>query len=226
MPWSYSSLDTYETCPFRYKLKYIERMPEPPPDPKKPAAKDRGNMIHKQLELYVNGSRPDVPPECEDFHNQLITLRQLYAVGKVEVEQNWFFDSNWGVFPQWKDAWCQVKADVFVNDGDSAVVIDHKTGKKFGNEVKHTQQTNVYSLAAFFRYPDLHTVKTEIWYHDVNDILPVTYRRDQAMRFLPRLEKRVEAMLHDTMYRPRPNVVNCKYCPYGRNGTGHCPVSA
>lgn len=222
-PWSFSSLDTYERCPYRYKLKHIERIPEP--EPKDKDARHRGIEIHKQLEMYVRSERVDLPPEGRFFEPQLVKLRELYSHGKVEVEQTWLFDDKWQPYNgKYWDAWCVIKADVWVNNETTGVIIDHKSGKKFGNEPKHAQQLNLYSLGAFFRYPDMHTIQGEVWYHDANDMLAVTYRRDQAMMFLPRLEARVDTMQNDKYYRPRPSTVNCKYCPYSPRGNGHCPV--
>lgn len=225
MPWSFSSLDTYDRCAYRYKLRYIDRIPEPPPGPKDPRA--RGNEIHSQLEMFVDGRRPDIPAEGKNFQNQLLNLRELYVHGMVELEQQWLFDDKWQTYEgPYKDAWLVIKADVWVNNGDMGVMIDHKSGKKFGNEVKHVQQLGTYTIGAMFRYPQLHTVKGEVWYHDANDVLLVDYRRDQAMMLLPRLEDRVEKMQNDPHYRPRPNIHSCRFCPYGRLGNGYCPVSA
>lgn len=225
MPWSFSSLDTYDRCPYRYRLRYIDKVPEPEAGPKDPRA--RGNEIHKQLELYVKGERGDVPVEGKNFQNQLIKLRELYANGMVEVEQQWLYNDKWQRhLGAYKDAWLVIKADVWVNNAPYGVMIDHKSGKKFGNEVKHVQQLNVYAIGSFFRYPELEIIKGEVWYHDANDVLMVDYTRNQAMMFLPKLEDRVEKMQNDPLYRPRPNIHSCKYCPYGRNGNGYCPVAA
>lgn len=226
MPWSYSAKDTYDRCPYRYKLRYIDRIPEPEPGPKDPRA--RGSEIHLQLEMYVDGRRPDVPEEGKHFQKQLIHLRDLYQSGMVELEGTWLFNNTWQTMPAtaYKESWLVVKADVWVNNGTTGVMIDHKTGKKFGNEIKHAQQINLYSIAAFFRYPELHTINGEVWYHDANDVLLLEYRRDVAMKFLPRLEASVQQMLTDPHYRPRPNIHSCNYCPYGRKGNGHCPVAA
>lgn len=225
MPWSFSALDTYERCGYRYKLKFIDRIKEPEPTDKDKDARLRGINIHKELELYVTGEIPELPQSARFFGPQMDQLRELYTTGAVEVEGTWLFDKNWQPFDgKFYDAWGVIKADVWVNGGTFGVVIDHKSGKKFGNEPKHAQQLNTYVVGAFFKYPDLHTIEGEVWYHDANDMLRITYRRDQAMAFLPRLEARVNTMLEDTRHRPRPSAVNCKYCPYSPRGTGHCPV--
>ena len=42
------------------------------------------------------------------------------------------------------------KLDAYVKEDDtSARVIDYKTGKRFGNEIGHSQQCLLYAIAAF-----------------------------------------------------------------------------
>lgn len=225
MPWAYTHLDTYERCPYRYKLRYVERIPEPEPKDDKKDARLRGINMHKELEDYVSLKRDDFPDSARFFEPQLKKLRELYVEGMVEVESTWLFDEKWRPFEgKYHDAWCVIKADIWVNADDTGVVIDHKSGKKFGNEPKHVSQLIMYSIGAFFRYEELHTINGEVWYHDVNDLLPIQYRRDQALTHLPKLEARVEKMMNDPFYRPRPNVMTCKYCPYSPRGNGYCPV--
>ena len=106
-----------------------------------------------------------------------------------------------------------------------AVVVDLKSGKKFGNEVKHASQLQLYALGAFKRFPTLDKVYVEIWYVDQDDIKTVEYTRRQALGFQEDWDRRFEAAKADVIFEARPSESNCKWCPYKASedgGTGHC----
>lgn len=203
-------------------MQFVKREPEPERKPDNPAA--RGDRIHNHCEDYVRGKAPEQPGEAsKHFGLKIDKLRELYREGFVLLEQQWTYNEFWQVTEDPKP-WLRIKADVFVNFVEDGIVIDYKTGRKFGNEPKHVQQTQLYAIGAFLRYPELAKVTTELWYLDQNDITSITYTRDQAMQFVGRFDKRVERMMEDRTYRPRPNKETCKYCPYSPRGTGACPV--
>lgn len=223
--WSFSRLTVHEQCPQQAKLSFVEKLPQPEPKANNPGV--RGDRIHKSAELYVTeGTEMDAEMAeiFKGFKDRLAKLRNLYGQGLVEVEQDWHYDDVWAVTAE-KYPWLRVKCDVVVRPEPSdMILIDWKSGKKFGNEMKHLDQTRLYAIAAFMRYPELHRCTTELWYVDQDEISSYSYTREQAERLLPRYEARVRTMMEDTVFRPRPSVPNCKYCPYGPRGTGACPV--
>ena len=52
-PWSYSRLTTWEQCPLKAKLKYIDGLKEPGSP-----AMDRGTAIHKDAEEQGSDGQP------------------------------------------------------------------------------------------------------------------------------------------------------------------------
>lgn len=124
--------------------------------------------------------------------------------------------------------WLRVKLDSYVHlSTDHGVVIDAKTGSKFGNEIKHAEQGQLYAGAAFLVHPEKKKHTVEFHYHDKDDMSKVEYKPALAAKFLISFENRANKMLGATMFPPRPNIVNCGYCPYGRKkGNGYCKVSA
>ncbi len=129
----------------------------------------------------------------------------------------------------WVPAWLRLKLDalVFLSPTE-AVAIDYKTGKKFGNEIKHGEQLQLYQLVTFLRHPELEIVHTELWYLDVDDLTLKTFTRDQGLRFRRAMDMRGIKITTCTTFPPNPNVHSCKWCPYGErpdgNGTGDCKV--
>ena len=99
-----------------------------------------------------------------------------------------------------------------------------KTGRKFGNEIKHGEQTQLYGLSVLLRYPAVERVTAELWYLDVNDLTNLDMVRSVGLRLLKPFDKRARRMTEDEVFKPNPNVYSCRYCPYHpATGSGDCP---
>ena len=222
--WSFSRVQDFEQCKHRAKLKYLDKIPEPErplPPGKTEHANDRGTRIHDAAERYVRGGI-ELIPELQKFKTEFEKLKALFAAGKVSLEGEWAMDRGWNPVA-WKssDAWLRLKLDAMVMlSKTEAVVIDYKTGRRFGNEVKHAEQTQLYQLVTFLRYPELETIHTELWYPDVDELATATYTRNQGLRFKRSFEQRGDAMTTCIDFPANPNIFSCKWCPF--KGTEHC----
>lgn len=217
--WSYSALKTFEECPYRIYIQRIKKIPEPP----SPAA-DRGTAIHKLAEQYIKGELGEFPPELVKFKDDFDELRALFIDAKVEVEGEWGFSIDWEavgwMVPQ---TWARIKLDAMVHqDETSARVIDFKTGKKFGNEIPHAQQCLLYAIAAFFRFPLLELVQTELWYLDKGERTIRSFTRTEAMQFAPGFHQRGIKMTTCENFAPTPSKDACRWCPYGKGEHPEC----
>jgi hypothetical protein len=226
--WSYSRLAIFEQCKHRAKLAFIDRIPEPPrplPPGKTEHANDRGTRIHLAAEMYAGG-KGQLTVELEPFREEFQELRAQFKSGRATLEGDWAYDTDW-VPTAWMsdNAWLRVKCDAMVKLGDDeALVIDYKTGRKFGNEIKHAEQGQLYQLATLMKYPDLEKVTVEFWYLDQDDITKTTYTRSQGMQFYKKFDARGKDITSEVDFPPNPNKFTCRYCPYGPKGTGHCTV--
>jgi hypothetical protein len=179
--WSHSRLATFEQCRFHAKLAYIDKIPELPrplPPGKTEHANDRGTRVHEAAEAYVRGG-VELVSELQTFATEFDQLRKLHAAGKVSLEGEWAFNREWKP-TAWmsSDAWCRIKCDTVVFPTKSrAIVIDYKTGKRWGNEIKHAEQMLLYQLGVFLRYPSLQEVEVELWYTDLDDLHSSKFRR-------------------------------------------------
>ena len=226
--WSYSKLDIYESCAYRFKLQYLDKLPQLPVKPDNPM--ERGNRIHNRLEKFVKGEGDmDIEARAIDkFVPQLEHLRDLYADGKATAEQNWWFNQDWLMCGR-DDVWLWSKLDFNVTDELNAksVVGDYKSGKSAYKAISHIQQMQLYAAATAIRQPWANTIFVELWYVDEGHIKSSKYSREEALRFVGRFDGRAQRIYDDRMYRPNPTKETCRYCPYGKaNGTGACPVSA
>lgn len=217
--WSYSALKVFEQCAYRSYIAKVKKIQED----SGPAA-ERGTMIHQQAEDYVNGTLGEFPDTLKKFKSEFEELRDGYADAKVELEGEWGFDINWQpVGWMEKNTWARIKLDALVHqDETSARVIDYKTGKKFGNEIGHSQQALLYALASFLRYPDLQYAQTELWYLDLGETTVKSFTRDQAMQFMPTWHKRAVTMTTCNDFAPTPSKDSCRWCSYRKGEFPEC----
>lgn len=220
-----SRLVDYESCPLKAKFKMIDKIPEPErplPHGKTEHANDRGSRIHTECEAFVNGTGP-MPTEARRFKDELERAKKLFKEGKVAMEGEWGFDREWRP-AEWFQAWLRMKLDMLIMlTPRHAVVVDNKSGARFGNEIKHGEQTQLYAAATCIKYPAVEFVTTELWYLDQDELATTSFSRDQAMRIIKPFDKRFKNMTDATVFPARPNIVSCKYCAYHPiRGTGDC----
>lgn len=175
-------------------------------------------------EQYVKGEIEELPRELRKFETQFEEDRNAFFEGKLEVESEWGFDIEWEPC-NWYDAWLRVKCDQVLHISDTeARVTDHKTGKRFGNEVPHLQQAQLYALATFMRCPSVDYIETEMRYLDHGEVTKRLWSRDKdCVRLMEQYIKRARWLQLDRVFKPNPNRMNCRFCRYGiSNGSGAC----
>lgn len=197
--------------------KHLRKLPDPGS-----AAMNRGNVIHKLAEDYVRGKLRKLPPELANVRVEADHLRKT----KATVEQAWGFNQQWAWTgrPNWfgDDVWFRAKADaITLYEDDTALLIDWKTGKKYhANE----EQVELFSLAAFMRFPNLTEVDTRLWYTDAdpddNEIQRV-YTAKDATAIQKDWTKKVVPMFKDRRFAPTPND-KCHWCPFSKAKGGPC----
>ena len=224
--WSFSRLKDFEKCPLQAYLKYCEKLPT---DHMDRVAGDRGTQIHLEAELFVKDKGP-FTDNLKKFADYFSVVKDEYDAGTVTLEEEWAFNRDWEI-TDWfaEDAWCRMKLDNmritgYENDLPvTATPTDYKTGKKFGNEVSHGQQGQLYAVGTFLRVPSLEHVDVEFLYLDHGQTTKRGYTREKAMKFLPNWTERALKMTEATDYPPKPNKITCMWCPFGpQNGNGSC----
>lgn len=219
---SFSRLQNFEKCKYLAKLMYIDKIPEPErplPKGKTEHANDRGSRIHDCAEMYVRGG-VELVPELDKFKEQFEELRELFEQGRVQLEGEWAVTLEWEP-TAWSssDAWLRKKLDALVlsEDGTHARVIDYKTGRRHGNEIKHTEQGQIYQLATFLRFPEVQDITVEFWYTDLGETDIKKYPRYQGTQYFKKYNDRLLAISTCTNFKPNPNAFSCKWCPYNGN---------
>jgi len=216
--WSYSRLIDFEACNLRAYLKYVDRIPEE----KHPAA-ERGTAIHLQAEQYVKGEIKTLPSTLSKFEDDFVRLKEMFDEGMVSLEGEWGFNNDWTP-SSYKEGWLRIKADGVAHLSPAkAVVIDYKTGRKDGNEIKHGEQVQLYAIATLLRNPALEEITVELWYLDKDELTSCTYSRSQALQYVRSFHARAQKMLDAKTFPANPTAYTCQWCPYSPSKGGQCP---
>lgn len=217
--WSFSKLLVFEQCPLRYKMQHIDRVPDLQPK----TAADRGTAIHQEAEDYVTG-KGQFTNNLRFFRDDLTALASHYAEGRVVCEDEWGYSRNWTVC-DWNTAWLRLKCDAVCHlTPTHAVVIDYKTGKRFGNEIKHARQLQLYALCSLVRFPEIEKVTCELWYFDQNELASFEMKRSQLAKYLKQFDREGRGLTDEINFIARPSIMACKYCSYAPHKQGNCKV--
>lgn len=222
LAWSDSYLNVWEKCKLWAFFRYVKRYPEV-----KGAAAGRGVDVHEVLEKVISADRPSVqvPPEVASFTDELHVLHRYARGHYVDLEHKVAIDRQW-MRASWKEAWGRFVYDARVRFSKKEhLIIDYKTGRKDGNEIKHTHQGQRYMLAEIMTEPDVDLVHVEFWYTDANDLMTTTYTRAQGLKFFKHInEIALKATDPDQDWSPQPSAWACKWCPYRQDRGGQCKV--
>ena len=223
VPWSFSRLTDYETCPYRFYLKHITKAEQPELTDDHPMV--RGRRIHEEVENYIRGDTDDFPSSGKKCQAIIDDCRARYDHGSATVEEKWGFVHDWAPCGWWDDTvWCRMATDYHeIIEPQAHIIRDWKTGKSFGNEVKYMQQMQLYAVGAFMRYPDLEYVDVHLNFLDDGKARTKSFERgNKITKLMQRFTDRAYR-LSENIYRPLPSLIACKYCPFGsQNGTGAC----
>jgi hypothetical protein len=220
--WSISRLLEFEQCPHRSYLKHLVKSPQPEYEDNHPMI--RGKRIHTEVEEYISGKTEDFPSSGKKLKDVLDYCQEAYGEGNATVEEQWGFDAEWGI-AGWFDpgVWLRMATDCTIMVDDTAEIYDWKTGKSFGNEVKYMQQMQLYACGAFMRYPELQAIDVRLGFLDDGKVREKYFERGPKLnKLIARFTERGNRMTNCVDFRPKPSAQNCKFCPFGPEGTQAC----
>ena len=212
--WGFSKLDTYWTCPQKFKAQFIDKFKYMNQGS---AAMDRGTKIHDNIESWLNGWAQELSAEAQlHFLPRLTHLKAQ----DFKAESAWGFNKDWSKRPDWfgKECWLRVKLDSHYKVGAHAVVIDFKTGKY---RVPSVEQVELYAVAAFCVYPELETVDAEFWYIDTGEVYKKTFTRAELPALKKKYEGYVQPLYADDTWAPKPSS-ECRWCAHSKTKGGSC----
>jgi CRISPR/Cas system-associated exonuclease Cas4 (RecB family) len=204
--WSYSALKEYTNCPKQYQeIKVLKRV-----NKKTTTQMTYGTEVHKALEDYVRDGTP-LLKNYERFKPVLDALVDIegikYPEYKMALDRNKepceFDDPN---------RWVRGIVDLLIVDGDTAHIVDYKTGS---NKYPDAKQLKLMAIMAYAHFPELKYIRAGLLFVMHNSFMPESYERgdiDSLWKyFTPDLERLTVSYENDTwMANPTPL---CGWCP-------------
>ena len=201
--WTYSQLDTYETCPKKfYHIRVAKDVKDPPNE-----HSAWGERVHTALENRVKDGTP-LPVGMDQWEG--IAAKLMALPGEKLTEHKMAVTKDF-LPAQWGEAWSRGIIDLLIINGRQAVVADHKTGKR-----KMSEQLELYAGYVFAAYPEVEEVTScFIWLKD-RKIDKQIYTRDDVSKiwggFLPRVAK-LESSYNRDSWLARPSGLCKGWCP-------------
>jgi len=194
--WSFTKLLNFEKCPHMVTFPYRAADNE---------HTSRGTEVHNTIEQAIKNKTP-----CE--YDGKFPIQQVAELPNF-TEPKWGFDKDWRV-TEYYDAWCKLKPDLVYFLNDIMVVVDYKTGKKDGNELKHRQQLHLYAIGASLEAPaQIQYIRLELWYIDLGEIITVSSQNiNTVLGKAARWKERALKMTEATEFPAKPNKSNCRFC--------------
>lgn len=173
IPWSFSMLEAYDTCPRAfYELKLAKNYKED----NDAVYLQWGNEVHKKLEDRVKIGRP-LPDNMKQW--EPIALSIVRAPGDKYCESELAFTKDLLPCGFWDAAcWNRGKDDVIIVNYKTAANIDYKTGKKKNNQL----QLELAAARTMTMFPEVEKVITSFAWLQTKEWTRAIYTRDDLNR--------------------------------------------
>lgn len=145
--WTYSQLDTFETCPRKFYHTKVKRDVVEPPT----VHTEWGKTVHSAFEYYIKDGTA-LPEGMAQWQGVAEKIGKL--PGEKLTEHKFALDKNFQP-TEWSGSWTRGIADLVVINGTKAAVLDYKTGKR-----KPTEQLDLYANYVFAHFEQVEKVTT------------------------------------------------------------------
>lgn len=214
-PYSFSRMSTFTQCPYRFKLHYIDKVPEEE-NPISLMALRKGSKVHSLLENY-----PKIETETKSFDIVEKFVRSKVAEPYLDAILNESPNKREFAFGLTKDfepttydspdALFHGKIDLICTVNGMLNLVDYKTGKAKEQTDQDYSQLMLYAIY-FFQKTTLDEIRISFVYvehdHENSLVLKRQYLEHYKDIFL-KLVERIE-----TSDYSRQKSYLCKYCPY------------
>ena len=203
--WSFSSLKDYLNCPKQYQeIKVLKRFFKAPT-----AAMTYGNEAHKAAENYVKDGTP-LAKNYLSFKPVLDVL--IETEGEKLPEYRMALDRDGNACEYGKGYWVRGIVDLMIIDGDTAFIIDYKTGS---NKYPEPKQLKLMALMAFAHYPQINRIKAGLLFVVHNSFMTEEYSREDIPQLWDAFYSdlgRMDASYANDVWNPNPSPL-CGWCP-------------
>lgn len=204
--WSFSSLKEYVNCPRQYQeIKVLKRFFK-----RMTPEMTYGNEVHKALENYVKDGTP-LAENYKRFSEMLDALLEIKGTRYPEYRMALDRDGNACKYSA-DERWVRGIADLLIVDGDTAYIVDYKTGS---NKYPDPKQLKLMALMAFAHFPEVMHVKAGLLFVMHNSFLDEEYKRSQIKELWNNFNgdlARMQMSYENDAWMPNPTPL-CGWCP-------------
>lgn len=225
IPWTWSMLESYETCPKQF---YEEKIAKSVPPDTDSTYLVWGNEVHKAFELTIGQGVP-FPERMKQWEHIAYRCRDME--GDKYVENKLAVNSQLQTCGFWdKDAWNRGLDDFIVIKGSKALTIDWKTGKT--KQASGQLETSAARIMA--KFSEVKEVHTAFAWLPAGTWTRATFVRDNYNQiwesYYPRIEKMLWSIQHNIWpakpsglcsksKKPGSTYMGCRVtnCPHSEN---------
>ena len=204
--WSYSALSEYIKCPKKYyEIRVAQNYTVIPSE-----KMIYGTEVHKALEDYVKDG-VELAKNYQRFKDAVDELIKIPGVKYAEYEMALTRDKTPCAFDS-DNRWVRGIVDLLIVDGDTAFIVDYKTGS---NKYPDPKQLRLMSLMTFAHFPDVVKIKAGLLFLMHNSFITEEYHRKDIInsweKFTQPLQ-RLDLSYINNSWVPNPSPL-CRYCP-------------
>lgn len=222
--WSYSSVNTYHTCPQAFRLGYLDALPRI-----NNAFSDWGTFMHSLMERYFKGKVEffELSQLYQQGYRESVTSafppnkfcdlgERYYNAGKDYLDQ---FDG--GVFENYSVVAVEQRIeldidgrpfvgviDLILKDGDNYVVLDHKSKSAFKSKREQAEYVRQLYLYAIYIKEQYGRSPAKLVFHMVRDggkLVEIPFNELDAADARKWFTQTIDAIYCDEAFESTPN---------------------
>ena len=217
IPWSFSRLNDFETCPKSFHEKHILKSVKF--DNTSPHL-IKGRDIHEKMERAVKqvietggGGFPKEIHSTVPFIQNMVRFARdtsdepLFLTEQQRAMRENLSETSWFG----KDVWVRVIWDWLIIADDKAIVIDWKTGKPWPDQ----GQLKLFAGAAMAAYPQVESVRTAYVYTEHKKVTRESYEREEYNQIWDEFGERSELIQlanESGNWPAKPSTMGCRWC--------------
>ena len=212
--WSYSSIKTFDQCPKKYfHLKVVKDVKDEGNE-----ASRYGNDAHEAAEHYIKHGTP-IPEQYKIMRPIVEALAKFPGEKHTELRlgvsrrwngDNWDYDTTTFLG---KDVWWRGIVDFLIVDGETAHMIDYKTGKNA--KYADMKQLDLMAAAVFTHFPEVQKIKSALAYVVSNEFPKKTHYRDELRTYFSVFDRQLDQLEVATdsgIWNAKTGPL-CSFCP-------------
>jgi len=204
--WSFSSLKDYINCPRQYReVKILKKFTKEPTQ-----QMTYGTEVHKACEDYVGEGKP-LAKNYERFKPVLDSLMEIPGTRYPEYEMALTKDKQPCDFND-EGRWVRGIVDLLIVDGDTAFIVDYKTGS---NKYPDVKQLKLMALMTFAHFPEVQHIRAGLLFIMHNSFINESYAKSNTDKLWGSFHgdlERLKLSYETNAWMPNPTPL-CGWCP-------------